>query len=82
MLHAKAVVRDGEEVLAGTCNLEAWSLRRFFEIDILIRSRALATQFDERFSGPAEAVSTPGTALVGARERVRGAAFTVLSPLL
>ena len=33
MLHAKAFVRDGEEVLAGTCNLEAWSLKRFFEID-------------------------------------------------
>jgi phosphatidylserine/phosphatidylglycerophosphate/cardiolipin synthase-like enzyme len=31
MLHAKAFVRDGEDVLAGTCNLEAWSLKRFFE---------------------------------------------------
>ena len=37
MLHAKAFVRDGEEVLAGTCNLEAWSLKRFFEIDVLVR---------------------------------------------
>ena len=34
MLHAKAFVRDGEELLAGTCNLEAWSLKRFFEIDL------------------------------------------------
>jgi cardiolipin synthase A/B len=25
MLHAKAFLRDGEELLAGTCNLEAWS---------------------------------------------------------
>ena len=33
MLHAKAFVADGEQVLVGTCNLEAWSLRRFFEID-------------------------------------------------
>ena len=39
MLHAKAFVRDGEEVLAGTCNLEAWSLKRFFEIDMHVRSR-------------------------------------------
>ena len=38
MLHAKAFVRDGEDVLAGTCNLEAWSLKRFFEIDVLVRS--------------------------------------------
>ena len=52
MLHAKAFVRDGEEVLAGTCNLEAWSLKRFFEIDLLVRSPALATLFDERFSPP------------------------------
>ena len=34
MLHAKAFVRDGEDVLLGTCNFEAWSLKRFFEIDI------------------------------------------------
>ena len=34
MLHAKAFVRDGEELLVGTCNLEAWSLKRFFEIDL------------------------------------------------
>ena len=38
MLHAKAFVRDGEELLAGTCNLEAWSLKRFFEIDVRVRS--------------------------------------------
>jgi cardiolipin synthase A/B len=82
MLHAKAIVRDGEEVIAGTCNLEAWSLRRFFEIDVLVRSPELAAQFDERFSVPAEAVSRPGRALVGTRQRLRGAAFAALSPLL
>jgi cardiolipin synthase len=82
MLHAKAFVRDGEEVLAGTCNLEAWSLKRFFEIDLLVRSRALAAQFEERFSAPAEAVSTPGRPLSGVRERARAAAFAAISPLL
>jgi phosphatidylserine/phosphatidylglycerophosphate/cardiolipin synthase-like enzyme len=80
MLHAKAFVRDGEDVLAGTCNLEAWSLRRFFEIDLRVRSPRLAREFDECFSAPAEAVSTPGQALVGTRER--GAAFAAISPLL
>ena len=68
MLHAKAFVRDGEVVLAGTCNLEAWSLKRFFEIDVHMRSPALARQFDERFSAPAEVVSRPGHALVGTRK--------------
>jgi len=80
MLHAKAFVRDGEDVLAGTCNLEAWSLRRFFEINVLVRS--LAGQFDERFSTPAEVVSTPGRALATRRERVRGRFFATISPLL
>ncbi len=82
MLHAKAFVRDGEELLAGTCNLEAWSLKRFFEIDLQILSPAVAAQFDERFSAPAEAVSTPGRPLTGRKERARGAALAVISPLL
>jgi len=82
MLHAKAFVRDGEELLVGTCNLEAWSLRRFFEIDLRLRSRAVAAQFDDRFSRPAAEVSTPGRVLEGAKERARGAFFAAISPLL
>ena len=82
MLHAKAFVRDREEVLAGTCNLEAWSLKRFFEIDLLVRSEALAAQFEERFSVPAEAVSRPGSVLTGFKPRAKATAFAVLSPLL
>ena len=82
MLHAKAFIRDGEEVLAGTCNLEAWSLKRFFEIDLQIRSKALAAQFEERFSVEAERVSTPGRPLDGVKERAKATAFAVLSPLL
>jgi cardiolipin synthase len=81
MLHAKALVRDGEEVLAGTCNLEAWSLKRFFEIDVRVRSREFAAQFDERFSVPAEAVSTPGGAPAGIG-RLGAAACAAISPLL
>jgi cardiolipin synthase len=82
MLHAKAFVRDGEDVLAGTCNLEAWSLRRFFEIDVLVRSPEVAAQFDERFSTPAEAVSKLGVAVTGARSRMKSAAFAAASPFL
>ena len=82
MLHAKAFVRDGDEVLAGTCNLEAWSLKRFFEIDLRIRSAALAAQFEERFASPAELVSRPGRALAGTKERLRARAFAAISPLL
>jgi cardiolipin synthase len=82
MLHAKAFVRDGEELLAGTCNLEAWSLKRFFEIDIRLRSKEVAAQFDERFSQPAEEVSREGRRLTGLKERAKAAAFAALSPLL
>jgi cardiolipin synthase A/B len=82
MLHAKAFVRDGEDVLAGTCNLEAWSLKRFFEIDLLVRSSDFATLFDERFSTPAEAVSTPGRALTGTPQRLTATALAAISPLL
>jgi cardiolipin synthase A/B len=82
MLHAKAFVRDGEELLAGTCNLDAWSLRRFFEIDLQLWSEAVAAQFDERFSAPAEAVSSPGRAVSGLGARVKSAAFATISPLL
>jgi cardiolipin synthase len=82
MLHAKAFVRDGEELLAGTCNLEAWSLKRFFEIDFQVWSSALAAQFDQRFSVPAEAASAPGRRLTGTRERAKAALFAGLSPML
>jgi cardiolipin synthase len=81
MLHAKAFVRDGEHVLAGTCNLEAWSLKRFFEIDLELHSRELAVQFGERFLEPAAAVSVPGTVPTGFA-RVKAAAFAAVSPLL
>ena len=82
MLHAKAFVRDGEELLAGTCNLEAWSLKRFFEIDLQVRSKAVAAQFDERFCADAETVSSPGRPLEGAKERAKATVFAALSPLL
>jgi cardiolipin synthase len=82
MLHAKAFVRDGEELLAGTCNLEAWSLKRFFEIDLQVWSQALASQFDERFCADAETVSSPGRRLDGIKERAKATAFAALSPLL
>jgi cardiolipin synthase A/B len=82
MLHAKAFVRDGRELVAGTCNLEAWSLKRFFEIDLQLLSTASAAQFDERFSAPAEALSAPGRPLTGAKRRARAGALAAISPLL
>jgi phosphatidylserine/phosphatidylglycerophosphate/cardiolipin synthase-like enzyme len=82
MLHAKAFVRDGEEVLAGTCNLEAWSLKRFFEIDVRIKSSAVAAQFEERFGAPAEAVPGHGRAVDGLQARAKATVFAAISPFL
>jgi cardiolipin synthase A/B len=82
MLHAKAFVRDGEEVLAGTCNLEAWSLKRFFEIDVRVTSSAVAAQFEERFGAPAEAVSGHGRAVDGLQARAKATVFAAISPFL
>ena len=82
MLHAKAFIADGRHVLAGTCNLEAWSLKRFFEIDIGFDSADLAAQFEERFLAPAEEVSSDLQPPSGLKERARATAFAAISPLL
>jgi cardiolipin synthase len=82
MLHAKAFVRDGEDVLIGTCNLDAWSLKRFLEVDIRVRSPLLAGQFEDRFAAPVERVSGEGRRLVGAKRRAKAAALAAISPLL
>jgi hypothetical protein len=47
-----------------------------------VRSREFAAQFDERFSAPAEAVSTPGVAPAGIVPRFASAAAAAISPLL
>ena len=82
MLHAKAFVADGEHVLVGTCNLEAWSLRRFFEIDLGFVSTDLAAQFDEQFFAPAVEVSSDLQPPSSFKERGRAAVFAAISPLL
>jgi len=82
MLHAKVFVSDGSDVLAGTCNLDAWSLKRFLEVDLRVRSADLAEQFEERFAAPAELVSGAGRRLTGNKEKARAALFAAISPLL
>ena len=82
MLHAKAFVADGAHVLVGTCNLEAWSLKRFFEIDIGFESTDLVTQFEERFFAPAEEISSNLQAPSTLKDRARAAVFAAISPLL
>ncbi len=82
MLHAKAFVADGRHVLAGTCNLEAWSLKRFFELDLGFDSTDLAAQFEDRFLAPAEEVSCDLQPPSGLKEHARATVFAAVSPLL
>ena len=85
MLHAKAFVRDGEEVLAGTCNLEAWSLKRFFEIDLLrpvARARGAVRRAVQR-AGRGGVVAGPradGGEGAGARDGIRAPLAVALRP--
>jgi phosphatidylserine/phosphatidylglycerophosphate/cardiolipin synthase-like enzyme len=82
MVHAKALVRDGHDVVVGTCNLDAWSLRRSFEIDVRLQSPALAEEFATEFFTPAIAISRPGRVATTLASRARNALFACLSPLL
>ena len=82
MVHSKAFVRDGIEVLVGTCNLEAWSLKRSYEINMRTRSTDLAQQFADRFFGPAIDVSKPGTAPSGAVSKAASRAVAAFHPFL
>ena len=82
MVHSKAFVRDGMEVLVGTCNLEAWSLRRSYEINMRTRSADLAQQFADRFFAPGIEISKPGTAPQGAASKTLAQAVAALHPFL
>ncbi len=80
--HAKAFVRDGQDVLVGSCNLESWSLKRFFEIDLRIQSTDLADQFRRKLFDPDIERSVPGRPATGLKERALSAAFHLASPFL
>ena len=51
------------------------------QVHLLVRSRAIAAQFDECFATPAIAESSAGRRMTGARERIEPAAFAAISPL-
>jgi len=82
MVHSKAFVRDGMEVLVGTCNLEAWSLKRSYEINMRTRSADLAQQFADDFFAPGIAISKPGTAPRGAANKALTRMIAAFHPFL
>ena len=82
MLHAKAFVRDGEEVLAGTCNLEAWSLKRFFEIDLLVRSPRARDAVRRALLAAGRSRVAPRPGAHRDPPKLTAAALAAISPLL
>jgi cardiolipin synthase len=82
MVHSKAFVRDGIEVLVGTCNLEAWSLKRSYEINMRTRSVDLAQQFADDFFAPGIEISKPGTAPQGAASKALSRTVAAFHPFL
>ena len=81
MLHAKAFVRDGEDVLVGHVQprgVEPQALLRDRRARALARARHAVRR---ALLAPAEAASRPGRALTGA-PRLTAAALAAISPLL
>jgi cardiolipin synthase A/B len=57
-LHAKVLVKDGERVLVGSTNLDGLSLKRNFELNLLLDDKAKAAEFQKRLFDPDVAAST------------------------
>jgi cardiolipin synthase A/B len=81
MAHAKVLVAD-DRVLVGGCNLDALSLYRNWELNLLLEGPASADSFEEAVFEPLLAVSTPAGAARAVPYRVFDATMDLLSPLL
>jgi cardiolipin synthase len=81
MAHAKVLVAD-DRVLVGGCNLDALSLYRNWEVNLLLEGPAEADAFREAILEPLVAVSAPARPDRPATRRVFDAAMDRVSPLL
>jgi len=81
MAHAKVVVVD-DRALVGGCNLDALSLYRNWELDLLFDDAAVAkavrTLIVDRFAE----VATPVTVVTEPKQKLWDAAMDRISPLL
>jgi cardiolipin synthase len=81
MAHAKVVLTD-DTVLLGTANLDALSLRQNWELQLRVRDAAFADHVARELFDHDLAISIAGTAPILARDRMRNAVFSALSPFL
>jgi cardiolipin synthase A/B len=81
MAHAKVMVAD-DRVLVGGCNLDALSLYRNWELNLLLEGAEVAEAFERAILDPLAAVSTPAEIVRTAGGRAFDAAMDRISPLL
>ncbi len=51
MMHAKALIVDGEISILGSSNLDSWSLRRNREFDLMLSSQSVCQQLENAMKG-------------------------------
>jgi cardiolipin synthase A/B len=81
MAHAKVLIAD-DRVLVGGCNLDALSLYRNWELNLLLEGPAVTEAFERVVFDPLVAVSGPADVARSVRGRAFEATMDLLSPLL
>jgi phosphatidylserine/phosphatidylglycerophosphate/cardiolipin synthase-like enzyme len=81
MAHAKVMVAD-DRVLVGGCNLDALSLYRNWELNLLLEGVDVAEAFETAIFDPLVAVSEPAEIIRTGAGRAFDAAMDRISPLL
>jgi cardiolipin synthase len=81
MAHAKVLVAD-DRVLVGGCNLDALSLYRNWELNLLLEGAPEAEAFERAIFDPLAAVSTPAELVRSAPGKAFDALMDRISPLL
>jgi cardiolipin synthase len=81
MAHAKVMVAD-DRVLVGGCNLDALSLYRNWELNVLLEGEAVAADFERAIFDPLVEVSTPAELSRTAPRKAFDALMDKASPLL
>jgi phosphatidylserine/phosphatidylglycerophosphate/cardiolipin synthase-like enzyme len=81
MAHAKVMVAD-DRVLVGGCNLDALSLYRNWELNVLLEGAGVAAQFEQAIFDPLLEVSAPAELRRTSARRAFDALMDRASPLL
>lgn len=62
MMHGKVMITDGEKVLVGTANLDKFSLKKNWELNMQFDDAKVAREFEQRIFANDRPLTTPGKA--------------------